>query len=66
MCGVCRGEDLSLSASLVVPGISLMIGPRNLHLQEKGKRRWRDERTELVKERGGWEKNYRISFVLNV
>lgn len=55
-----QGEHPSLPTPLVVPGISLMIGPRNLHLQEKGRRRWRDGKKETEEERGGWEKNYRI------
>lgn len=61
-----QGEHPSLPTPLVISGISLMIEPRNLHLQEKGRRRWRDGRKETVKERGGWEKNYRISFLFNI
>lgn len=47
MCVACaQGEHLSLPTPLVVQGISLMTGPRNLHLQERGNRRWRDGRKE--------------------
>lgn len=42
----------SLPTPLVIPGNSLRIGPTNLHLWEKGKRRWREGRKEA--ERGEW------------